>query len=286
MMFAILILSSAIFITSRAQVTVTSLVEGRLVQTASFPPISTFQASVTLVQDGTNIILIDTPTATDTAAMTQMLNGMQQRNLSPTQVNMVVVTHGHPDHFGQDGSFAAATHYYNNFKYTGPSQFTPLTFDSMGSMQLTPNVQLWQTPGHTPQDVSVIVRNVPSRGTVAVVGDLFLHASGVMNPQMWESSAWNIQTGKQNRNKVICAADYIVPGHGPMFQVTTEMKNMAACSISGNNPVSGQMMMYPGSNMALQCFSNANCASFAGYANCVRSTRMSHNVCCSTTSCP
>jgi glyoxylase-like metal-dependent hydrolase (beta-lactamase superfamily II) len=105
------------------------------------------------------------------------------------QLNKIVITHGHPDHFGQDGFFnMSATHYFNTFKYSGNSMFMPITYDvsggyqwklkrifqsfqkSTGAYQLTPNVQLWQTPGHTPQDISVIVNNVPSMGTVAIVG--------------------------------------------------------------------------------------------------------------------
>ena len=41
-------------------------------------------------------------------------------------------------------------------------------------MQLTPNVELWNTPGHTSQDISVLIRNVPCCGTVAVVGEHLL----------------------------------------------------------------------------------------------------------------
>lgn len=45
------------------------------------------------------------------------------------------------------------------------------------TVQLTPNIQLMNTPGHTDLDISVIVKNVPMFGTVAVVGSYNNHYS-------------------------------------------------------------------------------------------------------------
>jgi hypothetical protein len=61
-------------------------------------------------------------------------------------------------------------------------------------------------------------------------GDLFLNSADVMNSQTWQKTAWNVQVGMQNRKKVLCAVNFIVPGHGPMFQVTADMKSMACPS--------------------------------------------------------
>lgn len=41
-------------------------------------------------------------------------------------------------------------------------------------MRLTQNVEVWQTPGHTYQHNSVIVRNVRDDGSVAISGMLFM----------------------------------------------------------------------------------------------------------------
>ncbi|TKR80427.1 hypothetical protein L596_014501 [Steinernema carpocapsae] len=97
-------------------------------------------------------------------------------------------------------------------------------------MRLTQNVELWNTPGHTAQDLSVIVRNVPCCGTVAVVGDLIYSEHDVFNYTEWYYDAWNPKIGLNNRNKVICCVDWIVPGHGKMFKVTQEMRYRANCT--------------------------------------------------------
>lgn len=48
---------------------------------------------------------------------------------------------------------------------------------------------------------------------------------------MVDESIWMVDAGSEapksqeiNRNKILQLADYIVPGHGPMFKVTKEMK--------------------------------------------------------------
>uniref|UniRef100_A0A914WV20 Metallo-beta-lactamase domain-containing protein n=1 Tax=Plectus sambesii TaxID=2011161 RepID=A0A914WV20_9BILA len=210
---------------------------------------------------------------------------------------MVITTHGHPDHFGQVGSFPNAQHFFNNFVYTG-NKFTKSEFTG-GEIQITPNVKLWQTPGHTPQDVSAIVSNVPVKGTVAIVGDLILSANDLLDSHEWEQSAWNVQIGLKNRNRVVCAANHIVPGHGRPFIVTQQMKNLAQCESVGNpntgaNNIgsvtatvpTGRMKLYPGSSSPLRCFSNSECLQFPGFTNCAHSIRFDTLVCCSTTSCP
>jgi hypothetical protein len=79
-------------------------------------------------------------------------------------------------------------------------------------------------------------------------GDLFFNAADVTNSQQWQQFAANVPTGLQNRNKVLCAANYIVPGHGPMFQVTASMKTMASCG-SANPGTTGKFKnkLYSGS---------------------------------------
>jgi hypothetical protein len=95
---------------------------------------------------------------------------------------------------------------------------------------LTKNIELWNTPGHTNQDISVIVRNVGDIGTVAVVGDLFYsEVDALSDGQEWSRDAWSAKLGQENRKRVICVADAIVPGHGKMFRVAPEMRARLGC---------------------------------------------------------
>lgn len=80
-------------------------------------------------------------------------------------------------------------------------------------------MEIWNTPGHTNQDVSVVVRKVPEFGTVAVVGDLFYsELDALSDSEDWKRDALDGRLGVENRRRVLCAADAVVPGHSKMFR--------------------------------------------------------------------
>uniref|UniRef100_A0A914WKC1 Metallo-beta-lactamase domain-containing protein n=1 Tax=Plectus sambesii TaxID=2011161 RepID=A0A914WKC1_9BILA len=154
---------------------------------------------------------------------------LAQNGLRPEEVQIVVVTHGYPVHFGQSSSYKNARQYFSTFEYNGKG-FDRTSLYERGEMPITPSVTLWSTPGHAPEDISAIVHNVPGRGTLAIVGELIHDADDALDSRNWERKASSAHIGRRNRNKVICAADYILPGHGSMFQVTGHMRAVAGCT--------------------------------------------------------
>ena len=44
-------------------------------------------------------MVVDSPSATDISSKEQMLRGLNNARIYPGIVQMVVTTHGHPDHF-------------------------------------------------------------------------------------------------------------------------------------------------------------------------------------------
>lgn len=118
-------------------------------------------------------------------------------------------------------------------------------------MRLTQHVEIWKTPGHTMQHNSILVRNVSSEfvnGTVAIsgmgydphgglgvlsiliIGDLFLNERDFDNLEQWTSIAVDRDVQRQLRYVLLCQADYIIPGHGKPFAVTSAMRSTANCS--------------------------------------------------------
>ncbi|CAI5454555.1 unnamed protein product [Caenorhabditis angaria] len=186
-------------------------------------------SSVSLVYDAGHYIVVDSPSATDVASKEIMLQGIGANKISPGEVQYVVTTHGHPDHFGQGNFFPNARHFFGSYEYSD-TNFISTELHTKDIMQLTKNVQLWNTPGHTAQDVSIIVHNVSCHGVIAVVGDLFYHEQDANEPNgVWFQEAWNPIIGKINRNKILCYANYVVPGHGKMFRVTEVMRKNSDC---------------------------------------------------------
>ncbi|CAJ0915418.1 unnamed protein product, partial [Mesorhabditis belari] len=188
-----------------------------------------FVGSSSIITDNGQLFIVDTPNSGDTKNLNVMMQGLQSRGIQPSQINYLITTHGHPDHFGQGHLFTNAKNLMGGFEIAGSAfTTTPLRQDK-DAYNLTPNIELWNTPGHTAQDVSLIAHNTVCCGTVAVVGDLILSDQDVLNSTLSMSFAQEPVIAKMNRNRVICASDYIVPGHGPMFRVTDQMRQIAQC---------------------------------------------------------
>lgn len=46
---------------------------------------------------------------------------------------------------------------------------------------------------------------------------------------MWKPLAWDEKIQEESRRKLLCIADYIVPGHGKMFKVTDSIRRSVIC---------------------------------------------------------
>ncbi|GGX12401.1 hypothetical protein GCM10010353_29800 [Streptomyces chryseus] len=77
--------------------------------------------------------------------------------------------------------------------------------------ELTPSVRLIRTPGHSPEDVTVLVGTPDA--VVAFVGDLWWRPDGPVEDPV----APDLARLRASRERVLAVADVIVPGHGPAF---------------------------------------------------------------------
>lgn len=165
--------------------------------------------TVTLVRDGKKNILVDTGTRSN---QDKLIAALKKNKLTPDDIDIVVITHAHTDHIENLGLFPNAMS-LNMFEEKKGDRFK-LSEDLLlkGEKKLTKNVTLIATPGHTDQCMTVLVQT--QKGIVAIAGDLFvkqLKEKGVFveNKKRWESA----------RKAIVKRADYIVPGHGGMFEV-------------------------------------------------------------------
>lgn len=95
------------------------------------------------------------------------------------------------------------------------------------------NVSLGGIKRSTPSQVGAIAAKFQQTFTryeinsrYAFTGDLFEKEEDISDPSIWkEMGDPNLQKiQSSNRWKILNAADFIVPGHGPMFRVDEEMK--------------------------------------------------------------
>lgn len=69
------------------------------------------------------------------------------------------------------------------------------------------------------------------------LGDLFEREEDISNPDLWQHIAGSDEPSlqSQNRNRVLQIADWIIPGHGPKFQVSKKMKEDAKCVLNNSD---------------------------------------------------
>jgi glyoxylase-like metal-dependent hydrolase (beta-lactamase superfamily II) len=184
---------------------------------------SDYIGSSTLIQSNGFNVLVDTSSFRMTKTLLENL--WQKAGLNPEDIDMLVSTHGHPDHYGSAQVFSDISTVASSLTYSGYIfKPNPLRANQRYFLNNDSNVEVISTPGHTPQCVSVIVRNVPNLGTVAIVGDLMLYKDDGTDP-----TAYNKTQSEENRKKVACSVDYIVPGHGPIFQMDSDQKSKFKC---------------------------------------------------------
>lgn len=184
--------------------------------------------SCTMVTSPGVCMIVDPLTAWDKDYILQQL---EQQNLNPDDITHVVCTHGHSDHIGNLNLFLKATHIVGQSISHGTKYFIH-SFDKI-PYKINDNVEVIATPGHTHSDVSVVV-STERYGKVVIAGDLFERKEDIEDPKLWKEIAGSENPTLQflNRQLVLDMADYIIPGHGPMFRVTTSMKRLHSSSIS------------------------------------------------------
>ncbi len=162
------------------------------------------RSSISLVLDGSQRIIIDPGMAPSQSAIREPL---RRAGVDPREVTDVVLSHHHPDHTMNVGLFPSArVHdhwaiYRNDIWDSRPAE----------GFVISPSVLLWETPGHTPQDISTLI-GTPDGLVVAT--HLWFYAEGPPeDPFATDSSALH-----EHRSRVLAVADRIVPGHGPAFE--------------------------------------------------------------------
>jgi len=93
-------------------------------------------------------------------------------------------------------------------------------FQSNKVIDISKDMQIVSTPGHTLEDISLIVKNVDKLGTVGLCGDLFECESDLTDDEIWKSAgSQSVQKQIESRKMILQICDYILPGHGPIFKV-------------------------------------------------------------------
>lgn len=139
----------------------------------------------------------------------QLLRALERFDLAPEEITYVVLTHTCPDH------------HQNNFLFTRATFIDGTSIYGFGSEyyvwqgrehEIEKGVTVVRLPGHTPYDVAIFVET--KEGIVAAAGDLFFWKDDFDYSSRF---AWDVEQLKTSREEIEKRADYIIPGHGPLF---------------------------------------------------------------------
>lgn len=149
---------------------------------------------------------------------------LKELNVDAADVTHVVCTHGHSDHTGCNYLFLHAKQHIVGHSISHKHNYKVL---GIGEHAIDADIYVLATPGHTMDSVSVIVANSNmSANKVAICGDLFERHEDCFDKNIWlDAGSESASVQLKQRLAIAEMVDIIVPGHGPPFTVTQEIRD-------------------------------------------------------------
>jgi glyoxylase-like metal-dependent hydrolase (beta-lactamase superfamily II) len=160
-------------------------------------------STVSLVEAGEQLVVIDPGMVRSTAVI---LDPVRALGHAPEDVTDVVLSHHHPDHTINIALFPHARVHDHRAIYKDDVW----TARPAEGYDVAPGVTLWETPGHTAQDITTIVRD--GEETIAFTHLWWYETAPFDDPRATDPGGLH-----RGRERVLEVATMIVPGHGEPF---------------------------------------------------------------------
>ena len=175
-------------------------------------------STIVLIEDSGVRVLVDPG-----ANREVLLDALEKETLQPEDIDIIFLTHYHPDHTLNLKLFPRkricdGTTVYLDDKEEPYEEYIP------GTM-----VQVIKTPGHAIEHCSLMVKT--GSGNVCVAGDTFwweekeepkMDKDGLVFHE--DKYANDFEKLKESRQNLLDSADYIIPGHGKTFKTSDILK--------------------------------------------------------------
>lgn len=160
-------------------------------------------ATITLVKEGDLVMVVD-PGVLENQQI--LIDALENENLTVDDVNIVCITHSHLDHYRNIGMFPEAKilEYFGLWEKDTVEEWKE---------QFSSHIQILKTPGHDYTSITLFVST--ESGIVAICGDVFWRE----NYPKEDAYATDPQRLHESRSMVLEMADWIIPGHGPMYKI-------------------------------------------------------------------
>ncbi|KAF0987521.1 hypothetical protein HZS_699 [Henneguya salminicola] len=151
-------------------------------------------------------------------SLSQLQQALEKCGLDFASITIVICTHGHSDHIGNISAFPHAKHIVSFDINIDEKYFDNLLRQGIPYVIEEGSIEVWPTPGHTSEDISVVVYNGilnnNNFNTIVVAGDLF---ENECDEEIWRLNSTSFETQFKNRERILEIANVIVPGHGKWF---------------------------------------------------------------------
>jgi glyoxylase-like metal-dependent hydrolase (beta-lactamase superfamily II) len=163
-------------------------------------------STVSLVESGSSLVVIDPGMV---SSVSVILDPITKLGRSPDEVTDVVLSHHHPDHTMNVALFSNAR-VHDHWAIYRDDVWTARPAEGF---EVAEEVILWETPGHTAQDITTIVRD--GERTLA-----FTHLWWYEDAPFHDPLCTDPDGLHAGRERVLELATLIVPGHGAPFAPT------------------------------------------------------------------
>lgn len=173
-------------------------------------------STTTLIEDSGKKIIVDPGINKEL-----LLKKLQEERLALDDIDIVFMTHYHPDHVFLASVFEKAKVFDGDTTYKN---------DQEGSYEKKvpgTNLEVILTPGYAHEHASLLIKT--AKGSVVIAGDVFWwtneeeqktdNIEALINKE--DPFTKDLPALKESRKKILEIADWIIPGHGKIFKVKT-----------------------------------------------------------------
>ena len=162
-------------------------------------------SAVTLIQTHGKNILVDTGSR---GMFPVIENKLTQLNLSPDDIDIVILTHLHLDHAFNVALFSKAKiiAWMHEWNYLETCRLP-----TVNNYEIAPGVVIFPTPGHAEEHIAVEI-TLNTQEKVIIAGDAL--DKTYVNTQNVNRFAYDKELYKKSADEIIRRANIIIPGHG------------------------------------------------------------------------
>lgn len=148
-----------------------------------------------------------------------LIEALKKENLKINDIDYVFLSHYHMDHSLLTGIFENARVLYTDDIYSFDGKISEREDNLLGE-----DIEIIKTPGHNSDCRTMLVKT--QQGIIAISEDVFwwwgdeeqkINFNSLIEHE--DEFATDNEKLKESRKKVLEVADYIIPGHGKMFEV-------------------------------------------------------------------